>query len=472
MGQKQCKKVHPEQVDHPVGSLPIVEEKGLFEPDTERSLLYNTFQIPRITLRRALHNARNNRPIIIDIYGHGAYDTRGERSRVDNFLLTLSGTGHGTDSKFLYEFLSIPISNTYTYERYLPGLLNGNLKEIQEKTKRLDAYIKNETRGRLNSYEKYDVKLYHSKGSPHFNKSGTKIRRAKTDKNVPPILCQFRNSTGGIGDEKFYTEPAGVYLIENRSNIYKTFDYGKISLHYTFNTDQYAGVLSAYTYEKLLKKLGKTDPNIPNRNSLSYKNNMLINYFNSVDSPQFNFVKNNSMFIPDPTKFYRIDDIMREVTKKMRAALKRIDPSITNPVILYTFLNCKYIQNNEERRLFSEMSNALDDENIRKVRQDYKDYVSSMLSNEQMENLAVATIQRLPSNSPPIRRSHVLKTRRRQRSPVGRSPTRSGSGTRKKECKGRPQEECVGPDCQWINGKKLKYCKRRTRRKARAGAGR
>lgn len=481
MGQKQGRlakqEEQPQQLPINTPGVVVSPEKSELFKIERRSDLFDTFQIPDNVLQRCLHKVRNNEPIIFDIASHGSYDTKSPRVDIKNFLLTIASTGYVTYSDFIFDFLSPSYTKQgeNVYDRYLPKMLNGNLAEIHKNENKLTNFMK---RRKDYTNNNYIAKLYYGNKTPHFNKAGTQKRFTKTDKQAPPIMAQFTNQMGDPNQGNFIIEPNGIYLIEDSSLIARTYSRFRRGLHPSFNTENYPGVVRMQDYGELLEKLGKTDSVSPD--SPDYRNHvrrMLINYYYSVGNPMFEFVKTNSVFIPHPGKSYRVSELMEAISQKLETELMKADPTIRNPVILFTFLQCKVIHNKEEIELFNRMSNARNKQDIQKVKRLYKDYVSPGMTPEQVNDLQLVvpadlskSIKRISSQNKTQKKKASKKSKTRK-SKSGQEEIMEGPAAAvavipsPTQCKGKSIEECIGPNCQWVNGNKRKYCKRRRTRK-------
>jgi hypothetical protein len=500
MGQKQGKVAEPQPPIATPGVVASPEKTTLFGKVENRDHLYGKIQIPEHVLQRCLEKIRNNKPIIFNISSHGGYNTKNPRVDIKNFLLTIASTGYSTYSDFIFDFLSPSFNKRgqNVYERYLPTMLNGNLSQIhQTNEKKLTNFMK---RRKDYTNNNYITKLYYGENAPHFNKAGTQKRFTKTDKQAPPIFAHFSNVFGSPKLGNFFMDPQGIYLIEDSSIIARTYSVFRRQLHASFNTEKYGGVIHMNEYNDLLKKLGKTDNYVAkdDNDMREHIATMLNNYFYSEGNPMFEYVKSNSLVIPDPEKVYYVKDLIDAISQKLETELMKVDPTIRNPVILFTFLQCKAIEDENEIEIFNRMSNARNKQDIEKVKRLYKNYVSPGMTPEQVDDLQVVSPADLSKSIERISRENKAQKNKAQKETKARKTRTRKSGARKSrsrksgvytlpqsaqqemmegpagvaiipdaptECKGLPQEECVGPHCQWINGKKLKYCKRRTRRK-------
>jgi hypothetical protein len=439
---------------------------GNLPTDSNRKRL-SKFNISKYLIDKCVEKVRNKKPIILDFLSHGEYQPTDPRDSISGFLLTMAQTGSPTSARDI----------TMLFRRYnnnIEQLLYGDLNTIYKRVVDLDKNVKRDSRNGLFVYSN-SFKLYNGLNEPHYNQKGTKVRSAKVEKKAPPIYAIFNEMGTSFNQENFFIEPDGIYLLEDSAQIWSS--YKKRDLFKTFDKKEWGGFLRLEHLEQLHKLYGiHNDKEYYDHGGDEKKiiklNTELMKYNYIRSSPLFAYKMKRSFFIPRWNKEYRVTALIDGITKLIKTELLKRGVNET-PVILFTFLQCKII---EDQRLIDKQkkrSNALNIRIRRKIGKVYKNYVSpETLTNEGSEDLELQKslkevnkqyqIQKKKlenktrKNNKNVAKENVKgKTQKKPRAKEVKGKANGGAS----ECKGLAEADCNPPKCMYTRGKR-KYCRK------------
>jgi hypothetical protein len=372
-------------------------------PKENRNNILNKFNISQYHIEKCIEKIKKKEPIVIDFLCHGNYYADRERNKISNFLFTLARTGDITTPNIIKRTLK-------TYKTPIRKLLYGNLSKIHKKAVTLGNKIKNDSR--LNK-TKTEARLYNGKNEAHYNKNGDKVRYTKIEKKAPPIYAKFTNKGSSLNNNSFFIEPDGVYFLEDSTSIWDKFNARK--KFKTFNKKEWGSIILSRDLKELHNQYGIHKPESyyksKAKKNILTRNKELNAYFN-MKNPLFNYVKNYSLFIPDDRGKYKVSDIVDGIKNSIKRGLQK--RGITEePVILFTFLQCKTIKNFENVSIIRDKSDKINQRIIGKIDKNYEDYISSPQMNIRVKRKSksknIQTRKNIRKNKP------KNKTRKRKR---------------------------------------------------------
>lgn len=419
----------------------------LVKKNAGRDSYYNKFQIPSSVLEKCIEKIRNKEPIVIDFLCHGSYQTKRKRLSVpgNSSLLTMAGTGYTSSSGDV----------TRTIERKmkeLTTLLQGNMNDITKKVKELNNFSKLH-HIRKKGKERTSFKLYFNSNSHRYNKNKTAIRTALVNKDMPPIIADFSNTSGRTD---LWFEPGGVYLLEESNKIWNSLQRcnlgrdifkkkSKLAICKSdFNNEEFAGGLSTYK-EAAKTLLRRTKRPIPketktDKDEFIYKK-AVKEYFYSKESSPWKFTLNNSMFIPNPNSIYDVSELMYGIEMFLQLELLKRN-IFEKPVILFTFLQCKSADDKSLINKIYAASERVNRKKLKELKDVYKRYKS-------------------PSDMKTTGLTHEIDTLNTLLKKMKQSKTKIDAKTNiENKCKGLSKPVCKNTkECSYVDGAKRKYCK-------------
>jgi hypothetical protein len=456
------------------------------------------FNISEYLIDKCVEKVRNKKPIIVDFLSHGEYMPKDPRDSISGFLLTMAQTGSPTAARDIATLFR-------RYNNNIEQLLYGDLNTIYKRVVDLDKNVKRDSRNGLFVYSN-SFKLYNGLNEPHYNQKGTKVRSAKVEKKAPPIYASFSETGTSFLQENFFIEPDGIYLLEDSAQIWST--YKKKDLFKTFDKKEWGGFLRLEHLEQLHKLYGihkdKEYYDHGGDEKKIFKLNMELMKFNDIrSSPLFAYKMKRSFFIPNRNRVYRVSELIDGITKLIKTELLKRGVTET-PVIFFTFLQCKII---EDQRLIDKQRKRSDALNIRirrKIGKEYKNYVSpETLTKEGTKDLELEKSLKEVNRQYQIQKKKLAnktrkakkdlckdlveidcknipecvfieagkikkcvskanvkgKTQKKPRAKGAKEKAKGKANGGVSECKGLPEAECKLPKCMYTRGKR-KYCRK------------
>jgi hypothetical protein len=424
--------------------------------------IFNKINLTEYHIQKIIEKVRNKQPIILDFFCHGFYDINKYRDTLNDFLLTLAVTGEITTTDMMLE-----IKNMYV-EEFLNNLLYGNLSSIQESVSNYSKKLKNNP-----ILKNTELKLYHGKDAFHFNKEGKKVRKANVEKKSPPLYASFTNRGSHLNKKYFFLEPGGIYFIEDSMKTWHSIypNYRKMLFRHMKNKDMINTIIHHSDLKKLHKLYGIKKPNKfytdNTEKGIEKRNNEIMEFYEIENNPLFNHVKNKSFYIPDPDVGYNVSTLTKLISFRIKQELQSRGIK-EKPVILYTFLQCKFIVDLPEvlhdlggKVKARELSDKINKDAIADIHNVFRDYVSPKTSVSRSSKTRIRN--KTMKNKQTIRKGTKQTTKQTTKR---RTKDIKQSLNKTRKCKGLSKEECDQQiNCIYANGNKRKYCRTAKNRK-------